>query len=331
MQAANAMVIGADGLLGSHLVRRLIERDYPVRVFIQPQSRSPTLDGLPVQLVKGDLLDGDGRLEEAVEGCRYVFHCAAVTDMWADAEITWKVNLDGTRRVLDACLKKGVQRMVFTGSASSFQFGTIENPGDESGSFPPAYRGIAYMESKHRAMQLVCEYIDRRGLDAVVVAPTFLLGAHDWRPSSGELIRQFIKRKMRFTSPGGRNFVHASDVASAMVAAAERGGKGQCYIAGGHNVRYRDFFTRVARIAGGVNPPRIVLPRSAVMACGAAGSLYGRIFSKRPPMNLRMARLALCGTYYSAEKAARELGMPQTPIDAAIAESIKSLRDYGYV
>jgi dihydroflavonol-4-reductase len=331
MKDAEVLVIGADGLLGSHLVRKLIERGCAVRVFIQPQSKSPTLDGLPVKLIKGDLLDADGRLEQAVDGCRYVFHCAAITDMWADRDITWKVNLDGTRRVLDACSEKGVQRLVFTGSASSFQFGTIENPGDESGSFPATYRGIAYMESKHRAMKLVLEYVDQRGLDAVVVAPTFLLGALDWRPSSGELIRQFLRRKMRFTSPGGRSFVHASDVALAMVAAAEKGRKGQCYIAGGHNLSYLDFFTRVAKIAGGVNPPRFVLPKTAIMACGAAGSLYGRVFSKRPPLDLRMARLALCGTYYSSDKAARELDMPCTPIDDSIAESIKSLRDYRYV
>lgn len=281
MKDAKVLVIGADGLLGSHLVRRLIERDYTVRVFVQPQSKSPTLDGLPLELIKGDLLDADGKLEQAVDGCRYVFHCAAITDMWADRDITWKVNLDGTRRVLDACLEKEVQRLVFTGSASSFQFGTIENPGDESGSFPTAYRGIAYMESKHRAMQLVLEYVDRRGLDAVVVAPTFLLGALDWRPSSGELIRQFLKRKMRFTSPGGRSFVHASDVALAMAAAAaEKGTKGQCYIGAGHNLSYLDFFTRVANIAGGVSPPRFVLPKSAIMACGAAGSLYGKVFPK---------------------------------------------------
>jgi dihydroflavonol-4-reductase len=165
----------------------------------------------------------------------------------------------------------------------------------------------------------------------VVVAPTFLLGAYDWRPSSGELIRQFLKRKMIFTSPGGRNFVNASDVAQAMVAAAEKGSKGQCYIAGGHNVTYLDFFSRVARIAGGVNPPRFVLPDSAVLAAGMAGSLYGKVFSRRPPLDLRMAKLSLFGTYYSAEKAARELGMPRTPIDASIAESIKSLREYGYV
>jgi len=331
MQDAKVLVIGADGLLGSHLVRKLIEREYAVRVFIQPQSKSPTLEGLPVELIRGDLLDADDRLEQAVDGCRYVFHCAAITDMWADRDITWKVNLGGTRRVLNACREKGVQRLVFTGSASSFQFGTVENPGDESGSFPAAYRGIAYMESKHRAMKLVLEYVDQLGLDAVVVAPTFLLGALDWRPSSGELIRQFLKRRMRFTSPGGRSFVHASDVALAMAAAAEKGEKGQCYIAGGHNLSYLDFFTKVANISRGVNPPRFVLPRSAVMACGAAGSLYGKVFSKRPPLNLKMAKLALFGTYYSSDKAARELGMPRTPIDVSIEESIKSLRDYGYV
>ena len=177
MKESNALVIGADGLLGSHLVRKLIERDYSVRVFIQPQSRSPTLDDLPVRLIKGDLLDEDGQLEKAVEGCRYVFHCAAITDMWADKEIVWKVNLDGTRRVLDACCEKGIRRLVFTGSASSYQFGTIENPGDESGSFPPAYRGIAYK--------------DNRGIAQRMIARANQLKARSTSPVSAAALREY--------------------------------------------------------------------------------------------------------------------------------------------
>ncbi len=327
----HALVIGGDGLLGSHLVRKLVERDYTVRVFIQPQSRSPTLSGLPVELARGDLLSDDGQLEQAMEDCRYVFHCAAITDLWADPKTVWGVNMGGTRRVLDACLEKNIRRLIFTGSASSFQFGSPENPGDESGSFPRAYEGIAYMESKYRAMQLVREYVSNHGLDAVIVAPTFLLGAYDWRPSSGELIRQFINRRMIFTSPGGRNFAHAPDVAGAMVLAVDKGRKGHCYIAGGRNIRYFDFFSKVAEIAGGMNPPRVVLPGSAIMACGAAGSLYHKLFSKRPPLNLAMARLSLLGTYYSSKKAIRELGMSQTPIDTAIEQSIRSLKEYGHI
>jgi len=327
---SKALVTGADGLLGSHLVRELIERGVGVRALIQPGSRSPTLDGLPIDRIEGDLLSGDEGLKNAVRGCRFAFHCAALTDMWAGPEITWKVNLEGTRSVLDACVTESVERLVWVGSASCFQFGTIDRPGDESGPFPAAYRGVPYMESKQRAMELVREYIADKSLDAVIAVPTFLIGGHDFRPSSGELIRQFIKRGLKFASPGGRNFVYAADVARAMVSALEKGEKGKAYILAGENLTYLDFFARVARFAG-VEPPRRVLPRTLVLAAGAAGSLFGTITGRPAALNLRMARFSCMGTYYSPARAKRELGMTHTPIDSCIEESIRSLRGYGYI
>ncbi len=328
---SKVLVIGGDGLLGSHLVRKLIEQDYQVRVFIQPQSHSPTLDHLPIERVTGDLLSDNGDVEQAMADCRYVFHCAAITDLWASPDITWKVNLEGTRKVLEGCLESRVKRLVFTGSASSFRFGTLERPGDEQGTFPGEYKGIAYMESKHQAMNLVQEYVSQRGLDAVIVAPTFLLGRLDWRPSSGELIRQFLTRKMIFTSPGGRNFAYAPDVADAMVSALSKGKKGQAYIAGGANLSYLDFFSRVASISGKASPPRFVLPGKAILAAGAAASLYGKVFNQKPKLNMTTANLSLFGTYYSAAKSIRELNMPQTDTETAIEESIASLREFGHI
>jgi len=325
------LVIGADGLLGSHLVRKLIAQDYTVRVFIQPRSKSPTLSGLPVERLEGDLLSEGGELAAAMRDCHIVFHLAAITDLWAPPGLVWKVNLEGTRKVIDACLANHVQRLVFTGSASSYSFGPQDSPGDESGPFPAQYKGIAYMESKYQSVKLVQAAVANRGLDAVIVAPTFMLGAYDWRPSSGELIRQFIRRRMRFTSPGGRNFAYAPDVAGAMMAAAKKGKKGQSYIAGGHNCSYLDFFSRVAHIAGGLPVPSIVLPPAAILAAGAAGSLYGKVLTRQPRLNLTTAKLSLCGTYYSSKKAQDELGMKQTPLEQAIFESVASLREYGHI
>jgi len=324
------LVLGADGLLGSHLVRQLLEREHPVRVFVQPGSTSPTLDGLPIEVVEGDLLAADGGVRRAVRGCSHVIHGAAVTDLWARPEITWRVNLEGTRRVVDACLAEEVRRLVFVGSASSYQFGSAERPGTEDDDFPDAYRGIAYMESKFRALRLVNDCVTHRGLDAITVAPTFLLGGLDWRPSSGELIRQFVTRKLMFSSPGGRNFAYAPDVARALVAAMTEGRTGGCYIAGGHNLSYLEFFTRVADAAG-IRPPRWVLPRAVLMAAGAAGSAQARLRKGKGSLNWTLARLSLLHTYYSSQRAIDELGMPQTGLDQAIDESIASLRDYGHI
>jgi len=298
-----ALVTGADGLLGSHLVRKLLCQGFAVRAFLHPGSASPTLEGLPVERMAGDLTLDDGRLAEAVRGCAFVFHCAAVTDMWCPDRTVWEVNDGGTRRVVEACLAGGVERLVFTGSASTFQFGPMERPGDEGGPYPAAYRGIAYMESKHRATQRV----------------------------PGELIRQFLQRGLRFTSPGGRCFAYAPDVADALVAAARKGRTGECYIAGGHNETYLEFFRRVAAAAGTARPPVANLPGAAVLAAGAAGSLLQRVTGKTVAINRTIARLSLLGTYYSSRKAVEELGMPCAPLGEAIEESIKSLRDYGYI
>jgi dihydroflavonol-4-reductase len=325
-----AFVTGADGLLGSNLVRELLARDYSVRCLICPGSHSCTLDGLAVEEVAGDLCDEGFSLRDAMAGCDVVFHCAAITDLWADGEVVWKVNVEGTRRILDACLAVPIRRVVFVGSASCFAPGPISAPGDESGAFPEAYRGTAYAESKHRAMELVREYVCVRGLDAVIVAPTFLLGPYDSRPSGGELLRQFIRRPMPFVPPGGRSFAYAPDVARAMVSAMEKGKPGQIYILGGHNLCYRDFFSRVARIAG-LPSPRGTLPGPVIRLAGAMASFFGGIVGMRPRFNRSVARMSLLGAYYSSGKATDQLGMSQGPVEAGIEDSIRSLIAYGHL
>lgn len=324
------LVTGADGLLGSNLVRELLARQMSVRVFLQPASRSRSLETLPLEKLEGDLLDEGNSLLAALDGCDAVFHCAAITDMWAASELVWKVNYEGTRKVLDACLARRVGRLVFVGSASSYRFGTLADPGDETGPYPEQYRGIAYMESKRQAMELVRHYTAARGLDTTIVCPTFLIGPYDARPSSGELIRQFVNRRMRVTSPGGRNFAHAGDAARAMVSALERGRTGQSYILGGENLSYKAFFARVAKVVG-MEPPRFVAPKPVLLLAGAAGSGYERLSGRKALLNWKMARLALLGTYYSPARAIAELAMPQTPIEQAIAQAVVSLKEYGHI
>ena len=325
-----ALVTGADGLLGSRLVPELISHDFSVRAFVLPQSDSPTLDGLPIEVIRGNLLD-QGSIENAIKGCEYVFHCAAITDLRAKADIVWKVNLDGTEKILKGCVKEKVKRLIYVGSASSFMFGTKEIPGDETSSFPELYKGIPYMESKKKATELVMKYINEKKVDGVIIAPTFLLGDMDFRPSSGELIRQFIKRGLRFVPPGGRNFAYAGDVAKAMVAAVKKGQSGECYITGGQNISYFDFFSKVASMTKTTKPPAMTLPFPLVLAGGALGSVADMILKKQVPFNLQLARLSVYTTYYSSKKAVEKLGMPQTEIETGIKESISSLKKYGHI
>ena len=327
------LVTGADGLLGSHLVRELLARGSDVRAMVMPRTDSPTLDGLPIERVEGDLLERD-TLHKAVRGVDRVVHAAALTDQFARDELHWAVNLDGTRNLAEICLAEGVQRMLYVGSASAIEFGTRDCPGDEAGGFPDAYVGLAYMQSKHAAMQLMRDFAANRGLDVVIVAPTFMLGDHDWRPSSGELILEYLNRGLPLVPPGGRNFVAATDVATAAITALERGMTGDCTILGGHNLSYEAFFTLVAECAG-VAPPRAVVPSRAMALAGQVGDVVGVMGRGLGRVPIRFGRdladLSVLGTYYSAQKARDQLDMPTTPIRVAIRSSLRSLRRFGHL
>lgn len=323
-----AIVFGADGLLGSHLVRQLLGAGHSVRACVAPGSPSPSLAGLPVERVEACLRAGGAAVSDAVRGGEVVFHAAAITDLGAPAELTWEVNDGGTERVISACLEHAVRRLVFVGSASSFAYGPKDAPGDERGEFPAAHRGVPYMESKRRATERVLEAVRTRGLDAVVVAPTFMLGDHDARPSSGELIRQFLLRRSRWVPGGGRSFAHAADVAGAAIAAADRARRGAVYVLAGANLTYAEFFARVAERVGLPRPQ--ALPRGAAVGLGAAGAVAGAVLGRGAPL-ATAARLAGEGCFYDPSRAIRELGLRQTPVEQGIDDALRSLRRFGHL
>ncbi len=328
------LVTGADGLLGSHLVRELLAGGERVRVLVQSASSSPTLDGLDIERVTGDLLDPES-LRRAVDGVERVVHAAALTDQFAPAERHWAVNYAGTksltegvRDVTPAC------RLLLVGSASTIEFGPKGAPGDETGGFPTAYEGVAYMASKHAAMEHVRALVADGALDAVLVAPTFLLGGYDWRPSSGQLLLEYLRRGLPVAPPGGRNFVGAADAAVGAVRALDRGVAGETTLLGGHNLTYEEFFTHLASAAG-ARPPRAVMPEGAVRAAGAAAEILGALAHRagRPAsrFNREFAALSTLGCYYDNAKAVRELDLPVSPIGSSLRASLRSLRQYGHL
>jgi len=172
--------------------------------------------------------------------------------------------------------------------------------------------------------------VKKYDLDAVIVAPTFMFGAYDSRPSSGELIRQYISRDIRIVPPGGRNFVNARDAAKAVVSSLYNGRTGQSYILGGLNLSYFDFFSSVFRIAE-QKPPRLVAPKALMRIGGLFGSLSEKISKRKPLLDKRLARFSCICAYYSSAKANKELNMQQTNIETTVSESIQSLQDYGFL
>ena len=324
------LVTGPDGVLGSNLVRELLSRDYEVIAMSENGKKSPTIDNLNITKIGGNLLNPKD-VEAAIDGVDYVIHCAASTAMWpARSEIVNRVNIDGTLTVINACLKHKVKRLIYIGTANSFGSGTKLNPGTEKNAYEGERYGLDYMDSKYKAQVLVQKAVRDKGLDAIVINPTFMIGPYDSKPSSGQMILSVHSRKVPGYSLGGKNFVAVKDVAFAIANALTQGRKGECYIVSNENLTYKEAFDKIASTIGGKMVTR-KLSSFTITSFGKINSFFAKIFGYSPQVTTELAIIATEEHYYSGEKARRELGLPQTPIETAIDECFDWFNKNGYL
>ncbi len=248
-------ITGADGMLGSNLARMLLERGHELTVFINSNSYSGTLDGLDIKRFTGSILEPE-TLIPAMKGNDVVIHGAASTSVWpARSEIVRRINIDGTRNMVEEALRCNVKRFIYIGSGSS-----VNAPGETGGKylFPGAKYGLDYIDSKYEALNLVLDAAKKKGLPAISILPTYMIDAYDSLPGSGRMIQAVAKGQLKFYTGGGRNFVSAKDVATAIVNSLEMGEVGKYYIAGNENLTYREFFAKVAKIVGKPSPALLI-------------------------------------------------------------------------
>jgi dihydroflavonol-4-reductase len=327
----NILVTGSDGVLGSNLVRELLSRNYSVSVLLEPGKDPNTLKDLPIQQLEGNILDPE-ILDKVIDGKDVVFHCAASTSMYPPRnEIVNKVNIEGTKNIIAACLKHNVQRLIYVGTANSFSFGsTKEKPGAENTPYISIKYGVDYMDSKYKAQQLILDAVKNEGLPAIIVNPTFMIGPYDSRPSSGAMILAIYNKKVPGYTHGGKNYVAVKDVATAMANAITMGRIGECYILGNVNLTFKEAFDLIAKTIG-VKGPKIGLPNMIVKLYGAATSFFAGLFRFQPAVTKELAAISCDRHYYSPEKARKELLLPQTPLEVAIDECFQWFKENGYL
>lgn len=324
------LVTGADGLLGSNLVRELLTRGHSIRAFVQPGRQQITLEGLSLEKFPGNLLNPE-EVIKAAEGCEAVIHCAASTSVWPTrSDVVNRVNIEGTKNIIQAVRLNNVQRMVYVGTANSFGFGSKENPGVEGNPYRSATYGLDYMDSKYKAQQVILKEVNENSLPAVIVNPTFMFGPYDSNPSSGAMIVALYKGKVPGYTNGGRNYLCAKDAAVAIANALTKGRIGECYILGNQNLSYQEAFKKIATTIG-VKPPSIAIPPVFAKLYGRIGSLIGNLTGKAPAISYPLSRIACDEHYFSPAKAVRELGLPQTPIETGIKECFEWLKENNYL
>jgi len=320
------LVTGATGFIGWHVARKLIERGDKVRALVRPSSELRELD---VEIVRGDLRD-PASLEHAVSGCGVVFHIAADYRLWAkDPVELFQSNVDGTRNLLSAAQKAGVERMVYTSTVGCIGIpqgglGTEDMPvsiDDMSG---------AYKQSKFQAEQTALEFA-AAGLPVVIVNPTAPVGDHDFKPTpTGKIILDFLKGAMPAFVDTGLNFVDVHDTAQGHLLALEHGKPGERYILGSENLTLHQMLERLAGVTGG-RAPRLKIPHAVAYAAGMASTGWANLTGQEPRVPLDAVKMSRTKVFVSLDKAKRDLNFNPQPVNAALKRAVDWFRANGYV
>jgi dihydroflavonol-4-reductase len=312
-----ALVTGASGFVGWHVARVLVERGYRVRALVRPRSH---VDGLDVEPFIGDLRDAES-LARAVSGCGLVFHLAADYRLWArDPREMYRSNVDGTRNLLQAARKAGVERVVYTSTVGCI--GTHNGVGDENTPATLADMTGDYKRSKFLAEQVALEFA-RSGLPVVVVNPTAPIGDHDVKPTpTGKIVLDFLNGHMPAFIDTGLNVVDVRDVAQGHWLACERGTVGERYILGAENLTLAQIFEKLARLTNR-KAPTVRLPYAVALCAGACSTAWANLTGIAPRVPLAAVRMAREKMWVTHDKARRELGFTPGPAEQALARAVE--------
>ena len=324
------LVTGGTGFVGTHVVRALLARGRPVRCLVRPQSRRENLEGLSVEIAEGDVTD-PASLARAIAGIATLYHCAADYRLWArDPGELQRANVEGTDNVLKAAAAARVARVVYTSSVGALGLTPDGTPADETTPVSRADVVGNYKKSKFDA-ERVAEAWAGRGLPVVIVNPSTPVGERDVKPTpTGQMIVDFLNRRLPAYVDTGLNLVDVRDVAQGHLLAAEKGRIGEKYILGNRDMTLKEILETLAGLTG-LSAPRIRLPHAVPLAAAAAATWAAHLTGRPPRVSLESVRMSRHRMFFDAGKAVRELGLPQTPVEDALGRAVAWFRENGYV
>lgn len=321
-----ALVTGANGLIGAHLVRALLRAGDEPRPLVRPDADRSALEGLPVEVAVGQVVPADGLAAEglaaAAEGCEVAFHTAVpfVLDATAPAALE-RIAVDGTANVLRAAADAGVRRVVVTSSSVVFGYREAPEALDEAAGVADPAGQPAYVGAKIRQDRAALALAADLGLELVLVCPTMSVGPHAVRlgPSNAAIV-QVLVDPVGVTYAGGCNVVAAADVADGHLLAASGGQPGHHYLLGSQNLTWEQLHDTVAELAG---LPRPRLRLNHTLTYLAAGFEEARARVERRPRVSSRAQAAMVGRYYwYRHERAAALGWRPRPAREALAGAL---------
>jgi dihydroflavonol-4-reductase len=325
-----ALVSGATGFVGAAVARALLRDGWQVRALARPGSERRNLDSLPVEIAVGDLND-PASLEPALADCRALFHVAADYRLGArDPEQLYRTNVQGTRNILEAARRAGVERSVYTSSVACIGIPADGTPGDEA--TPVSLDAMIghYKRSKFLAERAVLDQA-RAGVPVVIVNPSTPVGPGDVKPTpTGQVVLDAACGRMPAYVDTGLNIVHVDDVARGHLLAFERGVAGERYILGGKDMTLREILADICRLMGR-DPPRVRLPYAAVLPIAYLAEAMARVTGRTGRVTLEGVRMSRKRMFFASTKAERELGYAWRPPLEAFADALRWFRERGLI
>lgn len=321
------LVTGATGFVGAWLVRRLVEQGETVHVLHRKSSSLVDLEGLPFTSKIGDVTDFDS-VKEACLDVDTVFHLAGVVGYSkAMREQMDRVNVGGTKNVVDAIRATRKANLIYMSSVVAVGASFDGTPLNESSPFNLSHLDLGYFETKRQAEDIV-RLAARKGLiEAVMLCPSTIYGAADAKKGSRKTQLKVAQGRFPFYTSGGVSIVSVHDVIDALLASRTKGRNGERYILSGENITIRNLFERIAGLAG-VKPPGIKLPRAAVFAIGRIGDMMEKM-GRKGPLNTENAWTSLLFHWFDHSKAKAELGFNPRPAQDALKESVDWMKQQG--
>lgn len=320
-----ALVTGATGFLGWHVARVVEARGMRVRALAR---RPEALEGTGWEAAAGDLCDADS-LARAVSGCQAVFHVAADYRLWVKRpEEMYAANVEGTRNLLEAARRAGVERVVYTSTVGCIGF--VEGGlGDEQTPVSLADMTGHYKRSKFLAEQEARRFA-REGFPVVIVNPTAPVGSHDVKPTpTGQTLVDFLTGRMPAYVDTGLNVVDAGECAEGHWLAYEAGVAGERYILGGENLTLRQILEQLGAISGR-RAPRVRLPWVVALLAGAVSTGMAELTGMPPRAPLDAVRMAKKKMWVTHARAERELGYRPTGASTGLRNAVEWFRSHGY-
>lgn len=322
------LVTGANGFLGSWLTRALARQGHEVYALVRAQSDLSELDGVDCNYVFGDVTDLES-LYKSFSGIDTVFHLAGlIAYKKSDRNQMEKVNVFGTENVIEACLTKGVRKLVYVSSVVAVGAGFNQTQVlNEESPYNVSKLNLGYFETKHAAEKLVVDAFKNKGLDCVIVNPSTIYGEGDAKKGSRKTQLKVAQGKFKFYTSGGVSVVAVEDVVTAIISAWTAGRSGERYILSGDNITIKELFQYIAEEAG-VPAPAKKIPRAVIFTLGRIGDLM-ESFGMKGSLSTENAWTATMFHWFDNSKAKKELGFNPRPAREAIRSSVKWMKENG--